>query len=181
MATLEITPLSSCLDDEDSEALVQMLEENGASPLDIDESAESSVIHSQLDDDILVDFLDRLEASEASAEIYLPVDFEDTFELGEHRFGSAHALLLALGSLREDFGIEEDDEDLEEDDDPEFVEDDVEPFDTLSGEDSDEHSFFSDDEGAEEMKDDHLRLIWRVMKQGALDAIRKGLCLRVRE
>src|SRR6187549_421567 len=103
MATVELSTLSDFLDDDEIGGVKKSLEETGSAPLDIDETAETVVLNAAIDDDIFIDFRDRLEVNEVSADIYLPVDFEDFFEVADYRFGSSHALLLALENLREEF------------------------------------------------------------------------------
>ncbi len=180
MATVELSTLSDFLDEEEISSVKSRLEETGSAPLDIDETAESVVLHGGIDDDIFVDFQDRLEANEVSADIYLPVDFEDAFEVADYRFGSSHALLLALETLREEFSVEESVEPADDDEEEEEKgeEEDME-FDSLD-EEEDDSDPFDDEDSSDELKEDHLRMIWRVMQQGAKTAIKRGLCLVVK-
>lgn len=175
MATLELSTLTEYLEEEELEAVRHALSEAGTAPLDIDDTAEPILLARDVDDDVFVDFADRVEANDAGADIYLPSDFEDVFEVGEHRFGSAHALLLVLENLREDFFIE-DEEEEEESEEPE--EGDFEAFDDEDAEGA--GSLFGPDEDAAEMKEDQLRHIWKIMNRGARACIQRGLCLVVR-
>jgi hypothetical protein len=176
MAVLELISLTDHLDDLEIGTVREVLEEVGSAPLDLDSTAEPAVLHAGLDDDIFMDFVDRLAALEASADIYLPSDFEDTFSAGDYVIGSAHSLLLALESLRDEFSVEDDDEDFEEDADGELAGEDVDALDTLDGE-SDDDPYDAD---GEELKDDHLRLIWKSLQRGAQSGIKQGLCLRLK-
>jgi len=177
MATLELTTLSDKLDEDELSTLFEAYQVTGAGPLDIDDVAEQAVLDNGIDDDIFVDFVDKLEANDAAADVYLPSDFEDVFEAGDIRVGSAHALLLVLENLREDFSAEDeedDDEETEENEDVDpFVEDDDEGF--FEGEDDGNGG----DESGLGMKEEQLRHIWKLMSQGAKAAIRRGLCLFV--
>lgn len=175
MATLELTLLSEHLEPEEIDALKAALHDSGAAPLDEDDTAEPMIIDTEIDDHFFDDFRDRLEANDASADIYLPTDFEDVIDVAEYRVGSAHALLLVLESLREDFFIEDDESDSEEEEaggDDEF-----ESFD----EDDDEpEGLFGDEESGTEMKDDQLRHIWKQLHRGAKLSIKQGLCMFLR-
>jgi hypothetical protein len=173
MASLELTPLSEHLDDDEIEALASALAETGAGALDVDEDGDPLVIDSALDDDIFADFLDRLEANEASCDIYLPVEFEDAIEVGGQKVGSAQALMLVLESMKEDFFVEDD-----EDEDEGGEEDELGDFDDL---DEDETAGLYDGggDGGIELKDEELRKMWRQMYRGAKSAIARRLALFV--
>lgn len=182
MATLELGTLSDKLDEDDLAVLLEEYQsQTDGGPLDIDDVAERAVLDNGIDDDIFVDFLDKLEANEASADVYLPTDFEEIFEVGELRVGSAHALLLVLENLREDFAAEDEDEEeveIEEDEEAFVEDDDAMAFD--GDDDTDEtEGLFGDDESPIEMKEVQLRHIWKLMYQGAKTSIRRGLCLFV--
>jgi hypothetical protein len=173
MASLELTPLSEHLDDDEIEALASALAETGAGALDVDEDGDPLVLDSALDDDIFADFLDRLEANEASCDIYLPVEFEDAIEVGGQKVGSAQALMLVLESMKEDFFVEDD-----EDEDEGGEEDELDDFDDL---DEDETAGIYDGggDGGIELKDEELRKMWRQMYRGAKSAIARRLALFV--
>ncbi len=187
MATLELTTLSDKLDEDELSSLLEAYRVTNAGPLDIDDVAEQAILDNGIDDDDFVDFVDKLEANDAAADIYLPSDFEDVFEVGEFRVGSAHSLLLVLENLREEFLV---DGELADDDDETEEADDVDPFVA----ENDDDGFYDDDdddgdgpaalgEGEGEgdstlaIKEEKLRHIWKLMSQGAKVAIRRGLCL----
>ena len=173
MASLELTPLSEHLDNDEIEALTGALAETGIGPLDIDEDGDPIVLDSALDDDIFADFLDRLAANEASCDIYVPSEFEDAVEVAGHKVGSAHALMLVLESMKEDFFVED------EDDDAEAEEVEV-AGDFAELEDEDEASVFeAGSEAAIELKDEELRKMWRQMYRGAKSAVARKLALFV--
>jgi len=170
MATIEIAALAQHLSDDEITGIEQSLAEAGAPPLDLHESAEGELLEGQLDDDIFIDFLDRLDASGGSADIYLPMDFDDVIDVGDRRVGSAHALMLVLESLREDFLVEDDDSNEDEDLDSE-------DYDSLEDGDDESSRFSVDEDSAIELKDALLRHVWSEMNQGAKACVRQGLCM----
>ena len=103
MATLELGSLSEHLEVDQIKAVRKALAEVGAPPLPADDHADAIVLDREIDDDVLTDFFDRLDANDASAEVYLPIDFEDVLEVDGVRVGSLHALILVLESLKEDY------------------------------------------------------------------------------
>ncbi|RMH42323.1 MAG: hypothetical protein D6689_08520 [Deltaproteobacteria bacterium] len=170
MATLEIGPLTNFLDDDEIAAIMRALEEHGAPALDGDGDDDAHVIESNIDDDLLADFRDQLEANDAGCDIYLPVEFEDVFEAAGYTIGSAPALLLALANMQDDIGIDEDDEDDDDVDDDDFDDDDIGP----------EPLGFDDDANAIDLKDQHMRHLWRAFHRGANAAIHRNVPLFVR-
>lgn len=174
MASLELAPLSEYLEPDELKAIQGVLRDAGhPAPAD-DDHLEPMLVERDLDDDIFVDFMDRLEANEAAADIYVPADFEEIFEAADYKLGSAHALLLCLENLREDFFVEDEEEEAEEDDD---ADDEFESFD----EEEEAGGSLGDDAPTTEMKDEQLRAIWRHMQRAAKLAIQRGLCLFLRD
>jgi hypothetical protein len=165
MASLEVGPLSSFLEDEEIRAVVSALEEHGAPSLDEPRDDDVQLVERSIDEDVLADFMDQLEANDAGADLYLPVDFDDVLDASGNAIGSAHALLLALGSMREDIGIDEDDDD----DNDDYVDDDDDDDD----EDLDDSSrgLVDDELDAIELKEQLLRHLWRAFHRGAQLAI----------
>jgi hypothetical protein len=170
MATLELGTLSEYLEVDQIKSVKKALSEVGAPPLPADDHSDSVVLERDLDDDVLTDFFDRLDANDASAEIYLPIEFEDVVDVDGLRVGSAHALILVLESLKEDFFVEEDEEDDEDEEEEEEEDDDAEEAADL----------FEDDDDAVQLKDERLRVIWRAVHKGAKTCLKKNLCLFVR-
>jgi hypothetical protein len=168
MASLELGPLSNFLEEEEIRTIHGVLEDHGA-PHFKDGDDDSHLIEASLDEDLLADFMDQLEANEAGCEYYLPVEFEDVLDAAGYRVGSAHALLLALANMRDDMGIDEDDDD-EIDDDA-----DSEDYDEM-----DDGAVDIDDEpSAIDLKDQHMRHLWRAFHRGATAAITRNLVLVV--
>jgi hypothetical protein len=171
MATLELGSLSERLEADHIKAVRKALAEVSAPPLPADDHADTVVLDRDIDDDVLTDFFDRLDANDASAEVYLPIDFEDVLEVDGVRVGSLHALILVLESLKEDFFVEEEEDEEEEEEEEAELDDD---------EDEDGADLFEDDDDEVEVKDERLRHIWRVLHKGAKTGVRKNVCLFVR-
>jgi hypothetical protein len=167
MASLELSPLADQLEDDEIKDIVAALREVGASP-DLDDNADSHVLDRGLDDDIFADFFDRLDANDIACDIYVPAEFEESFEVRGYKIGSAHALALFLDELKEDLFVEDDD--AEED---EFAED----FDEFDEEEGDVVGDDADD--AIELKDQAFRHLWKLMHRGAKTAMTRGVCMFV--
>lgn len=166
MASIELGPLSHHLDDEEITTIEEAFEEADIE-LELDDDADSQLLEGKVDDDLLADFLDQLDANEAACDIYVPGDFEDILEVGDYRIGSAQTLMLVLEDLRDElFGDESDDDD-----------EDYGDFD----EDGPDHSFAGDGggESIHELKDEHMRMLWKAMHKGARACLREGTCLFV--
>jgi hypothetical protein len=116
MAEIEIGPLSDRLGEEEVAELCGALERLGVPPLPRSDESHASLV-GDIDDDVLSEFLDRLESHDAACEIYLPVEFDGRVEVAEIRVGSAAQLLEVLEEIKADLGIEEEDDEEDEDDD----------------------------------------------------------------
>ena len=66
----------------------------------------------------MTEFLDRLEAHDIAADIYLPVEFEGRLPVGDFRVASAQTLVDVLEEMKEELAVEEDEE-YEDDEDEE--------------------------------------------------------------
>jgi len=118
MAEIELGSVSDRLDEEELRELAVQLEKAGVR-YDIHKEFASQRVAARLSEDAVTEFLDRLDAHEVAADIYLPVDFDGVLKVGDYRVASAQALSGALEELCEELGIEEEvDEEEEEDDDP---------------------------------------------------------------
>jgi hypothetical protein len=158
MAEIELAPLSHRLDDEEMKTLSKLLEEIGAPTVGRTDEHVSHTIAARLSEEALTEFLDRLDAHDLGAEIYLPVEFEGRVTVGEYRVASTQALLDVLEEMREELDVdgEEEDEDEDEEDD----------------EDADD-----EDEGT--VIEAQLRHIWHLVSDGAVESIEKGLPLHL--
>ena len=156
MAEIELAPLSHRLDDDETKTLVRLLEEAGAPRIAKHDEHSAHTIAARLSEEALTEFLDRLDAHDIGAEIYLPIEFEGRVVVGEYRVASSQLLLDVLEEMREELNVdaEEEDEDEEEDDD-----------------DAEE------DEGT--VIEAQLRHIWHLVADGATESIEKNLPLHL--
>jgi hypothetical protein len=157
MAEIELAPLSHRLDDEEMKTLSKLLEDVGAPAIGRTDEHVSHTIAARLSEEALTEFLDRLDAHDLGAEIYLPIEFEGRVTIGEYRVASTQALLDILEEMREELDVdaEEEAEDEEEE------------------EDEDEE----EDEGT--VIEAQLRHIWHLVSDGAVESIEKGLPLHL--
>ena len=110
MAEIELAPLSHRLDEDEVRTLGKLLKEAGADPLDKSDEHASHTIAARLSEEALTEFLDRLDAHDLGAEIYMPVEFEGRVTVGDFRVASSQALLDVLEEMHEEEEEEEDDE-----------------------------------------------------------------------
>lgn len=158
MADIEIGPLHDRLDDSELKDLAKALKKAGAPDLPKSDEGASGTIGGGIDDDVMAEFLDRLEAHDIACEIYLPAEFEGRVEVGDLRIGSASTLIDVLDELKDDLAIEEDeDEDADEDEEEE-----------------------EEEYGEMELIESQLRQLWRLFYQGAHAAMDRGLPMYVR-
>jgi hypothetical protein len=155
MAEIELAPLSHRLDDEEMKTLVRRLEEVGAPALGKSDEHASHTIAARLSEEALTEFLDRLDAHDLGAEIYVPIEFEGRVTVGDYRVASSQALLEVLEEMKEELDVEgEEDEDEEEEEDEDF-----------------------EDEGT--VIEAQLRHIWQLVADGATESIEKNLPLHL--
>jgi hypothetical protein len=157
MAEIELAPLSHRLDEEEMRTLARKLEEAGAPALGRSDEHASHTIAARLSEEALTEFLDRLDAHDLGAEIYLPIEFEGRVSVGDYRVASTQALLDILEEMKEELDVEADDED--EDEEEEDEDDELE------------------DEGT--VIEAQLRHIWQLVADGATESIDKNLPLHL--
>ena len=172
MASIELGSLSHHLDDEEIDAVTSALADADID-LDMDDEADGRLLEGKLDEDLLADFLDRLDANGVACDIYLPGDFEDALEAGEYTIGSSHALMLILDEIRDDLFTGDDDDEEEED-----AGGDGEAFDDFD-DDDDEGRFGGSAGESVDIQDEQLRHLWKVLHKGARICIRDRVCLRI--
>src|SRR4051794_27925912 len=121
MAEIELAPLSHRLDDEEMKTLVKLLADIGAPAFGRTDEHVSHTIAARLSEEALTEFLDRLDAHDLGAEIYVPIEFDGRVTVGEYRVASTQALLEILEEMKEELDVdaEEEDEDEEEEDEDE--------------------------------------------------------------
>ena len=157
MAEIELAPLSHRLDDEEMRTLARVLEQVGAPPLGKSDEHASHTIAARLSEEALTEFLDRLDAHDLGAEIYLPIEFDGRVTVGDYRVASTQALLDVLEEMREELDVDGEDEDEDE-------------------EEEDEDEDFEDEGTVIEAQ---LRHIWQLVADGATESIEKNLPLHL--
>ncbi len=160
MSKIELAPLSDRLDEDELKILTRLLAQAGAKFVSADEN-HTHTIAARLNEDALTEFLDRLDAHDLAAEIYVPVEFEGRLTVGEFRVASTHALQDVLEEMKDELDVEEEDE--YEDDDDSTEEDD----------DDDE-----EDEGT--VIEAQLRNIWQLISDGCGESLEKTVPLHLR-
>jgi hypothetical protein len=158
MSEIELGPVSERLDEEEIKTLGRLLDQAGAKyPLN-DENQTSQIIASRLSEDAMTEFLDRLEAHDIAADMYLPTEFEGRLTVGDYRVASAQTLVDILEEMKEELAVEEDDDYDDEEDEEEDEED--------------------EDEGT--VIEAQLRNIWRLVNDAAGESVDKGIPLHLR-
>ncbi len=158
MSEIELGPVSERLDEEEIKTLGRLLDQAGAKyPLN-DENQTSQIIASRLSEDAMTEFLDRLEAHDIAADMYVPTEFEGRLTVGDYRVASAQTLVDILEEMKEELAVEEDDEYDDEEDEEEDEED--------------------EDEGT--VIEAQLRNIWRLVNDAAGESVDKGIPLHLR-
>jgi hypothetical protein len=154
MAEIELAPLSHRLDDDEMKTLGRLLEELGVTGVNKADEHSAHTIAARLSEEALTEFLDRLDAHDIGAEIYLPLEFDGRVVVGEYRVGSSQSLLEVLEEMKEELDVDsEEEEDEEEEDDAE------------------------EDEGT--VIEAQLRHIWHLVSDGAVESIEKNLPLHL--
>lgn len=156
MAEIELAPLSHRLDDEEMKTLARKLEEAGVPKMGKSDEHASHTIAARLSENALTEFMDRLDAHDLGAEIYLPIEFEGRVSVGDFRVASTQSLLEVLEEMKEELDVDADDEDEDEEE-----EDDDEP----------------EDEGT--VIEAQLRQIWQLVADGATESVEKNLPLHL--
>jgi hypothetical protein len=157
MAEIELAPLSHRLDEDEVRTLARLLKEAGAPEFDKTDEHASHTIAARISEEALTEFLDRLDAHDLGAEIYIPVEFEGRVTVGDYRVASSQALLDVLEEMREELNVDADEEDEDEEEE----------------EDEDEE----EDEGT--VIEAQLRQIWHLVADGATESIEKSLPLHL--
>lgn len=159
MAEIELAPLSDRFDDDELKTVARLLSQAGAK-YDVAADHPSKTIAARLSEDAVTEFLDRLEAHDVAAEIFVPADFEGTVTVGDYRLASSHALAAALEELRDELDVEDDDDDDEDDED----------------EDEDEDE---DDLGDDSIIAAQLKHIWRLMNDACEESVDRAIPIHV--
>src|SRR3569832_1482494 len=121
MAEIELAPLSHRLDDDEVKLLAKRLKDLGVSDFDKGEDLSNHTLAARLSEEAMTEFLDRLDAHDMGADIYLPIEFDGRVTVGEYRVDSTHSLQGVLEEMKEALGVSE----AEEYEDEEEVDEDV--------------------------------------------------------
>ncbi len=156
MPNIEVGALEDHLSEDEVEDVRRALAEADVGVLPEGDSAMGRSMLEGADEDALTEFMDRLEGHEIAANVYVPLDFDDTVEAGDLKVASLNRLAEVLEELAEDLEIE----DLDEDEAPE---------------DEDELVYASE----MELLEGRVRHIWRAMYDGVQLALEHDLCLIV--
>jgi hypothetical protein len=156
MSAIELAPLSDRLEEEDLKTLSRLLEQAGTKMPEMEEHI-TQTFAKRLSEEAMTEFLDRLDAHDIAADIYLPIEFEGPLTVGDYRVGSAYALQETLEEMKEELAIEDyEDEDEDEDE-----------------EDSEEV-----DEGS--VIEAQMRNIWQLVNDACGESIEKNFPLHLR-
>lgn len=151
MAEIELGALSERLEEDELKKLAAVLDRAGVR-YDVEKEYPSHTVAARLSEDAMTEFLDRLDAHDLGAEIYLPVEFDGVFAVGDYRIASAPALADALEELRDELGIDEDEDDEGDEEDG----------------DEEEHIIAA-----------QLKNIWQLMTDACEECIDRGVPLHV--
>jgi len=157
MSAIELAPLSDRLDEEEMKSLGRLLEQAGTKlPAQGDHTTHTFA--KRLNEEAMTEFLDRLDAHDIAADIYLPLEFDGPLTVGEFRVASAYSLQETLEEMKEELAIEDEefkDEDEDEEEDAEEV-----------------------DEGS--VIEAQMRNIWQLITDACSESIEKSYPLHVR-
>jgi len=157
MSAIELAPLSDRLDDDEVKSLGKLLEQAGAK-LPAMEEHTTQTFAKRLSEEAMTEFIDRLDAHDVAADIYLPIEFEGPLTVGDFRVASAYALQETLEEMKEELAIEDDDFDEDEED-----------------EDDDSEEL---DEGS--VIEAQMRNIWQLVSDACSESIEKNYPLHLR-
>jgi len=160
MSEIELAPLSETLDDDELKTLQRLLEQAGAKFAGGEHETRHKIA-SRLDEDAMTEFLDRLEAHDLAADIYVPVEFEGRLHVGDYRVASAQLLVDVLEEMKDELSVDESvDKDEDEDEEDEEEEEEEEDESTVI--------------------EAQLRHIWQLVSDGCSESVEKNVPLHLR-
>jgi len=160
MSEIEIAPLSERLEDDELKSLQKLLDQTGAK-FNVAHDQATHMIAKRLNEDAMTEFLDRLEAHDVAADIYVPVEFDGRLQVGDYRVASTHALVDVLDELKDELDVE--DQEAYEDDDEESEEEEEE-----------------EEEEEADVVEAQLRHIWQLVSDGCAESLEKSIPLHLR-
>ncbi len=156
MAEIEIGPLTDRFSDDEIADIARKMEKSGAPSLPRSDESQAANVADDLDGDALTEFMDRLDAHDLAADVYLPVEFDGVLEVANFRVASLPALLDVLDEVRDELDLAEEEDDAEEEADDD------------------------DDDSTHDATTAELRVVWRHIYDGAVAAIDRKLPLHVK-
>lgn len=156
MSAIELAPLSDRLDEDEMKSLARLLEQAGSNLPNMEDHT-TQTFAKRLSEEAMTEFVDRLDAHDVAADIYLPVEFEGPLVVGDYRIASAFALQETLEEMKEELAIEDEDHEEEEDE----------------AEDTEEM-----DEGS--VIEAQMRNIWQLVTDACGESIEKSFPLHLR-
>ena len=160
MSEIELAPLSETLDEDELKTLQKLLEQAGAKYASADDQTRHKIA-TRLDEDAMTEFLDRLEAHDLAADIYVPVEFEGRLHVGDYRVASAQLLVDVLEEMKDELAVDEDKEEYEDEDEEEEEEEEEEEDDTT-------------------VIEAQLRHIWKLVADACNESVEKNVPLHLR-
>ncbi len=159
MSEIELAPLTDTLDDDELKALQKQLDQAGTKWTAGDDGITQSIAK-RLSEDAMTEFLDRLDAHDIAADIYLPVEFDGRLQVGDYRIASGHALVDVLDEIKDELDVEDEEEEESDEEDEEE----------------------KDDDDPEEAKviEAQLRHIWQLVTDACQESLEKNLPLHLR-
>jgi hypothetical protein len=155
MSAIELAPLSDRLDEDEVKTLARLLDQAGAKLPSMDDHT-TQTFAKRLNEEAMTEFIDRLDAHDIAADIYLPLEFEGPLSVGDYRVASAYSLQETLEEMKEELSIE-----------------DEEDFDDEESEDEEEL-----DEGS--VIEAQMRNIWQLVTDACSESIEKNFPLHLR-
>jgi hypothetical protein len=159
MSEIELAPLSETLDDDELKTLQKLLDQAGAKYASTEDQTRHKIA-TRLDEDAMTEFLDRLEAHDIAADIYVPAEFEGRLHVGDYRVASSQSLVDVLEEMKDELDVEEDKEEYEDDEEEEEEEDEEEDDTTVI--------------------EAQLRHIWQLVSDGCSESVEKNVPLHLR-
>jgi hypothetical protein len=157
MSEIELGPVSDRLEDDELKTLYRLIDQAGVKYSSNDDHQTTQTIATRLSEDAMTEFMDRLEAHDIAADIYLPVEFDGRLSVGDYRVASAQVLQDVLEEMKEELAVEEEQDEYDEEEE----EEDLEP-----------------DEGT--VIEAQLRNIWRLVNDACGESVDKGIPLHLR-
>ncbi len=174
-AKIEIAPLTDRLTEDEVAELTKALTKAGIGKLPKGDATNSLTVARGLESAVLTEFIDRLETGDVAADIFLPIEFDGVIEAGDNRVASLQTLVDVLDEMKDDLGIDDDEDD--EDADPAADDDDEDEEAVEASDEDDEDDDYRSSPST--LVEKQLRKVWKIFREGAEDALDRSLPLFV--